>query len=110
MPNNQFQSQYSTNAPTLTELEALQDFVFLEFGSPNCGHCQAARASISATINRSNQRHIKVLDGKGKLLGRQFKVKLWPTLILLEQGKELARVVRPTSEADCQPLLALLSE
>ena len=110
MPNNQFQSQYSTNAPTLTELEALQDFVFLEFGSPNCGHCQAAAPSIATLITRSNKRHIKLIDGKGKLLGRQFGVKLWPTLILLEHGKELARVIRPTSDADCQPLLEFITD
>jgi thioredoxin 1 len=28
-------------------------------------------------------------------LGRSFRVKLWPTLILLENGQELGRVVRP---------------
>jgi len=39
--------------------------------------------------------HIKVYDGKGKPLGRAFRVKLWPTLILLRDGKEVGRLVRP---------------
>jgi thioredoxin 1 len=39
--------------------------------------------------------HIKQYDGKGKPLGRAFNVKLWPTLILLHDGKEMARLVRP---------------
>jgi thioredoxin 1 len=38
----------------------------------------------------------KVEDGPGRPLGRSFKVKLWPTLIFLRDGAEVARVVRPT--------------
>jgi thioredoxin 1 len=41
-----------------------------------------------------------VEDGKGKPLGRSFRVKLWPTLIYLEQGVEKGRVVRPDSAAE----------
>jgi thioredoxin 1 len=40
-------------------------------------------------------RHLKIADSSGKRLGRSFGVKLWPTLILLRDGKELARLVRP---------------
>ncbi len=46
--------------------------------------------------------------GAGRRLGRSFRVKLWPTLILLQGGVELGRVVRPTSAAELAPLLALL--
>jgi len=42
-------------------------------------------------------RHIKVEDASGKRLGRSFDVKLWPTLIFLDDGREVARVVRPRS-------------
>jgi len=42
--------------------------------------------------------HVKVGDGKGKPLGRSFQVKLWPTLVFLKDGKEMARAVRPASE------------
>ena len=40
-------------------------------------------------------RHIKVEDGSGRPLGRSYRVKLWPTLIFLRDGTELARLVRP---------------
>ena len=40
-------------------------------------------------------RHIKVEDGKGKPLGRSFRVKLWPTLVFLRDGQVLKQVSRP---------------
>jgi len=51
--------------------------------------------------------HIKVFDGAGKRLGRQFKVKQWPTLILLKSGEEVARVVRPLERRDLRTLIAV---
>jgi thioredoxin 1 len=36
-----------------------------------------------------------VEDGSGRPLGRSFGVKLWPTLIFLADGREVARLVRP---------------
>jgi hypothetical protein len=51
---------------------------------------------------------VKVEDGAGRRLGRTFRVKLWPTLILLHGGLELGRVVRPTSSAELAPLLLRL--
>ncbi|MEO6361999.1 MAG: thioredoxin family protein, partial [Caldimonas sp.] len=38
---------------------------------------------------------VKVEDGSGRHLGRTFSVKLWPTLIVLRDGRETARLVRP---------------
>ena len=40
-------------------------------------------------------RHFKIADASGKRLGRSFGVKLWPTLVFLRDGKEVARLVRP---------------
>ena len=40
-------------------------------------------------------RHLKVEDGSGRALGRSFGVRLWPTLVLMHNGQELARWVRP---------------
>ncbi len=40
-------------------------------------------------------RHIKVEDGKGRPLGRSFRVKLWPTLVFLRDGKVIKQVARP---------------
>jgi thioredoxin 1 len=49
-----------------------------------------------------------VEDGKGQRLGRTYRVKLWPTLIMLRDGKEVARVVRPQSVSEItQALLTL---
>ena len=39
-------------------------------------------------------------------LGRTFAVKLWPTLILMRQGTELARVVRPTTSGEVEALFS----
>jgi thioredoxin 1 len=49
--------------------------------------------------------HIKVHDGKGQPLGRAFGVKRWPTLILLRDGGEVARAVRPRTTDDIEPIL-----
>jgi len=38
-----------------------------------------------------------VEDGPGRPLGRSFRVKLWPTLVFLKDGRELARVTRPAN-------------
>jgi thioredoxin 1 len=40
-------------------------------------------------------RHIKIEDGKGKPLGRSFRVKLWPNLVFLRDGKVLRQLARP---------------
>lgn len=79
--------------------------VVLEFGTPWCGHCQAAQPAIeTALASRGDLRHVKVEDGKGRPLGRQFRVKLWPTLVRLRDGEEIARVVRPTSAEEVAAL------
>jgi thioredoxin 1 len=44
--------------------------------------------------------HLKVEDGPGRALGRSYRVKLWPTLLVLRDGQEVARVVRPTAVQD----------
>jgi thioredoxin 1 len=54
-------------------------------------------------------RHIKIEDGKGRPLGRSFKVKLWPTLIFLKNGKEVQRVVRPTDTEEMKAALARIA-
>ena len=80
-------------------MDRLAGSTVLEFGTPWCGYCRAAQPIIAAALaGRSGTRHLKVEDGSGKPLGRSFGVKLWPTLIFLKDGKELARSVRPRSE------------
>jgi len=68
----------------------------LEFGTNWCGWCQGAQTHIAAALSdHPGMRHLKVEDGTGRPLGRSFGVKLWPTLVFLRDGQEVARVVRP---------------
>jgi thioredoxin 1 len=93
--------QYSTNEPSRAEVDAYTGPAVVEFGSNTCGYCMRAQPLIEEAFTRHpGMRHIKVEDGKGRPLGRSFRVKLWPTLVFLKDGKEIERVVRPTdSEA-----------
>lgn len=81
---------------TRDEVDAMSGPVLLNFGTNWCGHCQAAAPLVDeALAERSDVRHIKVEDGPGRPLGRSYRVKLWPTLIFLQDGVETARAVRP---------------
>ncbi len=101
-----FNPNYSDNNPTLEHINNIHGSAFLEFGAPWCGHCLAAAPIIEEALTTQTVPHIKVHDGKGLPLGRAFKVKRWPTLILLHDGEEVARVVRPTSIDHINELLA----
>jgi thioredoxin 1 len=95
------------NEPTRPEIDALSEPTVLEFGATWCGYCQGAQADIASVMkNHPTVRHIKVEDGKGKPLGRSFRVKLWPTLIYLERGVEKGRAVRPIGTADIEAIFA----
>lgn len=87
---------YAATEPTRAEIDALSGPALLEFGAPWCGYCRAAQPRIAtAFAEHPNVPHIKVEDGSGRPLGRSFGVRLWPTLIFLRDGKEIARLVRP---------------
>ena len=82
--------------PTREEVDALPGPTVLEFGASWCGYCLAARPLISQVLGEMpHVRHLMIEDGKGKRLGRSFGVKLWPTLVFILDGSEVARVVRP---------------
>jgi thioredoxin 1 len=92
--------------PTRAEIDNLETPVMLEFGARWCGYCQAAQPLIAAALEQHrNVRHVRVEDGPGRPLGRSFKVKLWPTLIFISDGSEVARLVRPARTADIQEAL-----
>jgi thioredoxin 1 len=102
-----FNSDYAEERFTFEQIGELPGKALLEFGVPWCGHCQAASAAIKEVVTKeSGLRHIKIYDGKGKPLGRAFKVKLWPTLILLQDGKEVARLVRPLTSGEVRQLIS----
>ena len=86
---------------TRREIDARSGATVLEFGAEWCPICQAARPLIDRILARyPHVQHRRVEDGKGKPLGRSFKVKLWPTLIFLRDGQEVARVVRPKQASE----------
>jgi thioredoxin 1 len=88
---------YSTASPSRAEVDRFAGATVLEFGTDWCGYCQGAQPVIGEALARHPEvRHLKIEDGPGRPLGRSFKVKLWPTLIFLRDGAEVARVVRPT--------------
>ena len=92
-------TNYDKPEPRREDVDQWPGPAVLEFGAGWCPHCQAAQPAIAASLaDHPNVRHVKVGDGKGKPLGRSFQVKLWPTLVFLKDGKEMARAVRPTEE------------
>jgi thioredoxin 1 len=103
-------ADYDPVGPSREEVDRLAGQTVLEFGTPWCGYCRAARPIIAAALGgRAGLRHLKVADGTGKPLGRSFEVKLWPTLVFLKDGKELARSVRPRSEDEIRRGLDAIS-
>lgn len=101
-----FNPKYSEKAPVPEEISQFKGSALLEFGAPWCGYCQAAETLIErAMLGFPDLKHIKIYDGKGKKLGRHFGVKLWPTLIVLKDGKEVGRLVRPESTGEVERLL-----
>lgn len=102
---------YAAEEPSRSDIDVLPGITLLEFGAPWCGHCLAAQNLIAPALdNTPNARHIKIEDGRGRPLGRTFKVKLWPTLVAMRDGEELGRVVRPGSMQDVARLLESAQE
>jgi thioredoxin 1 len=101
---------YATEQPARSDVQALRGPVVVEFGTGWCGHCSAAQPLIAqAMAGHPEVRHIKVEDGPGRLLGRAYRVKLWPTLVFLRDGEELARVVRPRGTGAIEAALDRIS-
>ena len=98
-------TSYQALAPDPASVEAMRGLVVLDFGTDWCGHCMAARTSVDAWIHgQDGIDHLRIEDGRGRPLGRVYRVKLWPTLVLLRDGQEIGRVVRPREARDLWPL------
>ena len=102
-----YYANFLETEPARTEIDALRTPVVLEFGAPWCGHCQAVQPLVVEAFAAYPQvQHLKVEDGPGRPLGRSFRVKLWPTLVFMRGGVEVARLVRPTDAAAIAEALA----
>ena len=100
---------YATAQPERSAIDATPGVVALEFGTDWCGHCRAAQPLVAEAFGaHSSVRHLKVEDGSGRPLGRSFRIKLWPTLIFMRDGKEVSRVVRPAAAREIADALALI--
>lgn len=105
---------YSSDHPTRAAVDALPGRVVIEFGVDWCPHCQRAAGPVAAALGAASiaaaasgeaavapladkLHYFRLEDERTRPLGRSFKVKLWPTLLFLQDGVEVARVVRPTT-------------
>lgn len=96
---------YKDDQPTREEIDDRNGNIALEFGQNWCGYCKAAKPHLDGALAARDVDRIKVADGKGLPLGRSFQVKLWPTLILLKDGVEVERLVRPDSQEEVEEAL-----
>ncbi len=102
---------YSETEPTRAAVDALAGPVVLEFGNDWCGYCRRTQPLIAeAFAGHPGLRHLKIADASGKRLGRAFRVKLWPTLIFLKDGTEIARLVRPATAVEIASALAKIAD
>lgn len=104
-----YQHHYAASEPPRAEVDGLAGATVLEFGAPWCPHCIGAQPLLAAALSKhDDMRHLKIEDGPGRPLGRSFRIKLWPTVVLLRDGEELSRVVRPVSQDQIDRMIALL--
>lgn len=101
---------YIADNLSVDEINQLRGPVVIDFGTDWCEHCQAAQPLVDAALGNFPQlAYLKFEDGKGRVQGRVFKVKLWPTLIFMRDGTEITRLVRPQSVADIDQALAMIA-
>lgn len=101
--------QHLAQPPSRDDVDRLSGATVVEFGTPWCPHCLRAQPLIEAALkDRPDVAHVKVEDGPGQPLGRSFRVKLWPTLVFLKDGQEVARLVRPQDGQDIAQALQAL--
>lgn len=105
-----YHAQHMAQPPTREELDRLQGPAVLEFGTPWCGHCQRAQPLIAQALkDQAGVQHLKVEDGPGRPLGRSYRVKLWPTLVFLQDGQEVVRLVRPETAQEIHDALRAIA-
>lgn len=102
-----YTAAYADREPARSDVDALPGITVLEFGAPWCPHCIGAQPLIEHALGgRDDARHLKIEDGPGRALGRSYRIKLWPSVLVLRDGEERARAVRPTTRDEIARLLA----
>lgn len=101
-----YTAAYADDEPARSDVDALPGITVLEFGAPWCPHCIGAQPLIEhALAGCDDVRHLKIEDGPGRALGRSYRIKLWPSVLVLRDGEERARVVRPTTQDEIVRML-----
>lgn len=94
--------------PSRRSVDSLAGTTVLEFATSWCGYGRATQPLTAAALSpRPQVRHLRIEDGRGMPLGRSYDVKLWPTLVFLKDGEEVARLVRPNDLQTIQQALAI---
>jgi thioredoxin 1 len=94
-PHMPYTRDYLAQEPTRADVDRTPGLAIVEFGARDCAFCVAAQPAIAQALEGRDVTHYKIEDGAGRPLGRTFGVKLWPTLVALQDGVEVGRVVRP---------------
>ena len=103
-----FDPEYHESTLTRADVDRMPGPVLLEFGASWCGICGAFTPQLAQIMRDFPEvRHIRIEDGRGKRLGRSFRVKLWPTLVFMLDGEVVGQVARPSREQARQGLQAI---
>lgn len=106
-----FDNDYGKAEPAREEIDRLPGPVLLEFGTGWCEFCRAIQHPLETLLASFPQvHHIKVEDGKGRPLGRSFRVKLWPNFVFLRDGQVVAQLARPEPDEIRRGLEALVQK
>ena len=102
---------YSPDQPDRADLDATRGPAVVMFGTDWCGYCRAAERFLAPALAEHPEVPVHAVeDGKGRPLGRSYRVKLWPTVVFLRDGEEVDRVVRPTGRAPLDEALARITQ
>ena len=106
-----FDPLYREETLSREELNHLTGPVLVEFGANWCGICQSFSPILESLLKEHPEvQHIRVEDGRGKPLGRSFRVKLWPSLIFMLDGQVIRQLARPSRQEASAGLAAITSE
>ena len=78
-------------------LEALPNKILLIFASPTCPACKVVVPQVEKQVG--GQIEILYIDGdKWENIADEYDIEWYPTLILLNEGKEIKRINRVTTK------------